>query len=65
MLSNLSLGRAQVLVFDILKNLIKKNDLELSVITIDSSEYKEKYENAGIRVYDLNEKRIDKSKDLF
>ncbi|MCB0727748.1 MAG: glycosyltransferase family 4 protein [Ignavibacteriae bacterium] len=64
-LSNLSLGGAQVLVFDILKNLIKKNDLELSVITIDSGEYKEKYENAGIRVYDLNEKGLINPKIYF
>lgn len=57
-ISNLSLGGAQVLVFDILKNLKKKNDLELSVITIDSGEYIENYNKAGIKVYDLKEKGL-------
>lgn len=57
-ISNLGLGGAQVLVFDILNNLIKKDDLDLSVITIDSGDYIEKFEKAGIKIYDLKEKGL-------
>jgi len=57
-ISNLGLGGAQVLVFDILNNLIKKDDLDLSVITIDSGDYIEKFEKAGIKLYDLKEKGL-------
>lgn len=54
-ISNLSLGGAQILLLDILKNLKKKNDLEIYLIAIDSGEYIEKFEKNGISVIDLKE----------
>ncbi|MBL0108193.1 MAG: hypothetical protein IPP52_13140 [Ignavibacteria bacterium] len=55
-ISNLSLGGAQILLFDILCKLKEYEDLELTLVTIDSGEYIEKYKNAGIKVIDLGEK---------
>ncbi len=57
-ISNLSLGGAQILVLDILKNLKKKSDLDVTLITIDSGEFMENYKNEGIKVYDLKEKGL-------
>lgn len=51
-ISNLSIGGAQLLLFDIIKNL-QKEDVEIEVITIDSGSYIEKFEKAGIIVHDL------------
>ncbi|HRA99083.1 MAG TPA: glycosyltransferase [Ignavibacteria bacterium] len=64
-ISNLSLGGAQVLLFDILHYLSKKNDLEIYVITIDSGEYIEKFKKAGIKVFDLMEKGLVNPKIYF
>lgn len=51
-ISNLSIGGAQLLLFDIIKNL-EKEEVDIEVITIDSGYYIEKFEKAGIKVYDL------------
>lgn len=64
-ISNLSLGGAQVLLFDILNYLSKKDDLEIYVITIDSGEYIEKFKKAGIKVFDLKEKGLVNPKIYF
>ncbi len=57
-ISNLSLGGAQVLLFDILSYLKQKNDLDITVITIDSGEYIRKFEKEGIKVIDLKERGL-------
>ena len=57
-ISNLSIGGAQILLFDILSNLKKKEDLDIYLITIDSGVYIEKYKDAGINVIDLGEKGL-------
>ncbi len=51
-ISNLSIGGAQLLLFDIINNL-KKEELEIEVITIDSGFYIDKFKKAGIKVRDL------------
>lgn len=57
-ISNLSLGGAQILIFDILKYLKEKNKFDISVITIDSGKYIERFESAGITVIDLKKKGL-------
>lgn len=57
-ISNLSQGGAQVLLYDILINLKKKNEFDIKVITIDSGEYIKKFEEAGIKVIDLKKKGL-------
>ena len=64
-ISNLSLGGAQILLFDILCKLKEYEDLELTLVTIDSGEYIEKYKNAGIKVIDLGEKGLVNPKIYF
>lgn len=64
-ISNLSLGGAQILLFDILCKLKEYEDLELTLVTIDSGEYIEKYKNAGIKVIDLREKGLVNPKIYF
>jgi glycosyltransferase involved in cell wall biosynthesis len=64
-ISNLSLGGAQVLLLNILKNLKKKTELDISVITIDSGEYINVYKEAGIEVFDLNETGLINIKIFF
>lgn len=56
-ISNLSIGGAQLLLFDIIKNQQAQN-LEIVVITIDSGFYIEKFEKAGIKVIDLKLKGL-------
>ncbi len=57
-ISNLSQGGAQLLLFDILKNLKSKKDLEITVITLDSGEYIGKFDSEGIKTFDLNLKGL-------
>lgn len=57
-ISNLDLGGAQILLFDILNCLKRKNDLEISVITIDSGYFVKKFIDSGINVINLNEKGL-------
>lgn len=57
-ISNLSQGGAQVLLLDIVKILKKKPDCDITVITIDSGEYTDKFRDAGIEVIDLEEKGL-------
>ncbi|MBK6774164.1 MAG: glycosyltransferase [Ignavibacteria bacterium] len=64
-ISNLSLGGAQILLFDILCKLKVYKDLELTLITIDSGEYIEKYKNAGIKIIDIGEKGLINPKIYF
>lgn len=64
-ISNLSLGGAQVLLYDILNNLKKKEDLDIKVITIDSGKYIEKFITSGIPVIDISEKGLVNPKILF
>lgn len=64
-ISNLSLGGAQILLFDIMCKLKEYKDLELTLITIDSGEYIEKYNNAGIKVIDIGEKGLVNLKIYF
>lgn len=64
-ISNLSLGGAQILLFDILCKLKEYKDLELTLITIDSGEYIEKYKNAGIKIIDIGEKGLINPKIYF
>jgi len=56
-ISNLSIGGAQLLLYDIIKNL-KNQNLEIVLITIDSGFYIEKFEEAGIKVIDLKLKGL-------
>lgn len=51
--SNLGLGGAQVLLYDICNELIKRHKVDLKVLTIDSGEYMSKFIEAGIPVIDL------------
>ncbi len=51
-ISNLSIGGAQLLLYDIIKNL-KQEDVDVEVITINSGHYIQKFEAVGIKVYDL------------
>ncbi|MBK9404429.1 MAG: glycosyltransferase [Ignavibacteria bacterium] len=64
-ISNLSLGGAQILLFDILCKLKEYEDLELTLVTIDSGEYIEKYKNAGIKIIDIGEKGLINPKIYF
>ncbi|MBS1552408.1 MAG: glycosyltransferase [Bacteroidetes bacterium] len=64
-ISNLSIGGAQILLFDILKNLKEHKDLDVSVITIDSGDYIKKYEDAGLNVIDIKEKGLVNPKIYF
>lgn len=57
-ISNLSLGGAQILLFDILNTLKSINKYDLYVITFDSGEFIEKFQDAGIKVIDLKEKGL-------
>lgn len=54
-ISNLGIGGAQILLFDIIKNLNAYKNLDVTVITIDSGEYIKMYEKAGIKVIDLRQ----------
>ncbi len=64
-ISNLSIGGAQILLFDILKNLKEHKDLDVSVITIDSGDYVKKFEDAGFNVIDIKEKGLVNPKIYF
>ena len=64
-ISNLNIGGAQILLFDILKYLKEHTDLDISVITIDSGEYIKKYEDAGLIVIDIEEKGLVNPKIYF
>jgi glycosyltransferase involved in cell wall biosynthesis len=55
-ISNVSLGGAQTLLFDIVNYLKQKTDLEITVIIIDSGEFLKMYEEYGIKFIDLKEK---------
>ena len=57
-ISNLSLGGAQILLFDIISYLNLKNDIENYVVTIDSGEYMSKFFDKGFNVIDLKEKGL-------
>ncbi|MBX7045685.1 MAG: glycosyltransferase [Ignavibacteria bacterium] len=56
-ISNLSIGGAQLLLLDILKNL-KKFPVSIIVITIDSGFYIKKFRDAGIKVIDIKTKGL-------
>ncbi|MBN8568911.1 MAG: glycosyltransferase [Ignavibacteria bacterium] len=56
-ISNLSIGGAQLLLFDIINNL-KNENLEITVITIDSGYYIKKFENEGINVIDIKSRGL-------
>jgi glycosyltransferase involved in cell wall biosynthesis len=64
-LSNLSIGGAQILVLDILKELNKMDEFNISVITIDSGELIKKYEDCGLKVIDLKLKGLVNPKIHF
>lgn len=64
-ISNLSLGGAQILLLDILKNLKEKSDFDIYLITIDSGDYMKKFENSGINLIDLKEKGLINLKILI
>lgn len=64
-ISNLSLGGAQTLLFDIVNNLRLKEDTEVTVITLDSGEFVKKFKEAGINVIDLNEEGLVNVKIFF
>lgn len=57
-ISNLSLGGAQVLLLDIVLNLKRKANTDVFVITLDSGEYMSKFKEAGIKIIDLKEKGL-------
>jgi len=57
-ISNLSVGGAQILLFDILKNLKLHEEFDIFVVTINSGEYLKKYKESGIKVIDLKEKGL-------
>lgn len=56
--SNLSLGGAQRLLFDICRYLNNRNDVEIRVITIDSGEFVPLFRDAGLDVRDLRRKGL-------
>lgn len=56
-ISNLTIGGGQVLLFDILSQL-KNYDVDISVITIDSGYYVKKFEEIGIKVTNLETKGL-------
>lgn len=64
-ISNLNIGGAQILLYDILKSLKEHTDLDLSIITIDSGEYIKKYNDAGLKVIDTEEKGLVNPKIYF
>lgn len=64
-ISNLSLGGAQTLLFDIISYLNLKNDIENYVVTIDSGEYMSKFFDKGFNVIDLKEKGLINPKIYF
>jgi len=57
-ISNLSIGGAQLLMFDILSNIQKEDDIDITLITIDSGFYIEKFKKAGIKVIDIKSKGL-------
>lgn len=57
-ISNLSLGGAQILLFEILNYLKKQNDFDIKVISIDSGEFIQLYRDNGLEIIDLNEKGL-------
>lgn len=57
-ISNLSIGGAQLLLFDILKTLQSETNYDITLITIDSGFYKEKFTSAGINVIDIYSKGL-------
>ncbi|MBK8553755.1 MAG: glycosyltransferase [Ignavibacteria bacterium] len=64
-ISNLSLGGAQTLLFDIVKFLKMREDIEISVIALDSGEFIEMFQEDGIKVIDLKEKGLINIKVLL
>ncbi|MDQ3021685.1 MAG: glycosyltransferase family 4 protein [Bacteroidota bacterium] len=64
-ISNLSFGGAQILLYDILCNLNRKENLDITLITIDSGEYIGMFEEAGIKLIDLKEKGLVNIKIFF
>lgn len=64
-ISNLSLGGAQILLLDILKNLQKDEQMEIKVICLDSGEFVRNFTECGIDVIDLKEKGLLNFKILF
>lgn len=64
-ISNLSLGGAQTLLFDITNHLRIKTDVEITVITLDSGEFVSMYKGSGINVIDLNEEGLINLKIFF
>lgn len=57
-ISNLSLGGAQRILFELCKYLNGKSEIELSVISIDSGEYITDFEKEGIKVIDLKRSQL-------
>ncbi|MBK9334522.1 MAG: glycosyltransferase [Ignavibacteria bacterium] len=64
-ISNLSLGGAQILLLDILKNLNRDGQMEIKVICLDSGEFVKNFIDNGIDVIDLKEKGLLNFKILF
>ena len=64
-ISHLNIGGAQTLVFDILKYLNKKKDLDISIITIDSGENINKFRSEGINIINISEKGLVNPKIFF
>ncbi len=64
-ISHLNIGGAQTLVFDILKYLNKKKDLDISIITIDSGENINKFRIEGINIINISEKGLVNPKIFF
>ncbi|HAY32787.1 MAG TPA: glycosyltransferase [Ignavibacteria bacterium] len=64
-ISNLSLGGAQILLLDILKNLKKDERIDIKVICLDSGEFVRNFSESGIEVIDLKEKGLLNIKILF
>lgn len=64
-ISNLSIGGAQILVYDILTCLKEKSNIDLNLITFDSGEYISKFTKAGINVIDLKERGLVNPKIYF
>lgn len=56
-ISNLSIGGAQLLLFDIINNL-KKENLEITLVTIDSGHYIKKFEEEGVKIIDIKQKGL-------
>lgn len=57
-ISNVSLGGAQLLLFDIINYLRHKEDLEITTIIINSGEFLKMFDEYGIKYIDLKEKGL-------